>query len=90
MGGIGILNSMVFYQEQGFNRGNPNAVNPNDPGHQEWLQAFKSSRRVFGNEIRSCIVNDRGDNFTQNGGLWTGSERIRVQSHGLDPRPASL
>ena len=83
VGGIQIVNAMKFYQEQAALRKRPGAVREDDPWHQEWLAAFKSSRRVFGNEIRSCIVNNRGLAFTQNGGLYTGSIRLRVERHGM-------
>lgn len=56
-----------------------------DERHREWLAAFKKSRRVFGNEIRSCIVNERQISWTQNGGLWTGSARMRLARHNWQP-----
>ena len=85
VGGIEIINDMKFYQEQRALKNRPDSVRQRDPWHQHWLSAFKSSRRAFGNEIRGCIVNQRRWPFTQNGGLYTGSIRLRVERHNLQP-----
>ncbi|MDP2991496.1 MAG: hypothetical protein Q8O57_13130, partial [Kiritimatiellota bacterium] len=83
-GGLIIRNDMKFYPEQK-KRGEPGAVDPDDPWHKEWLAAFKNSRRVFGNEIRGCIVNERKIAWGQNGGLWSGSARMRLEKYGWRP-----
>jgi hypothetical protein len=81
-GGIEVVNAMKFYPEDPSVRGQPGALREDDPWHRQWQAAFNSSRRVFGNEVRSCIVNDRHLPFTQNGGLFTKSIRTRL-AHGL-------
>ncbi|MDP2989167.1 MAG: hypothetical protein Q8O57_01200, partial [Kiritimatiellota bacterium] len=84
-GGMEIINAMEFYQEKAYQRGQPGSVVEGNPDHQAWLAAFKNSRRVFGNEIRSCIVNERKAAWTQNGGLWTHAARMRLEKHGWRP-----